>query len=373
MPEPTEHQLKAASRVIHKWMRKGNMSRALRDVLPVSKLGPQERQGAADMVHAVVRYWRWYTYVLERLGRQQTPEEYLALAMGKTAFDGPALEAQLDAFQKLAIRQSFSDEAAEALNHGFIELADYLNQEPQKALCTNLIKGDRDSVLAMLKTENINGTPGLLDLTVIADDNARYSKAVQEGYAHVQDESSQLVSRIASSLGKDILDYCAGSGGKTLAIASITKGSAKLTAHDKDAKKLEVLRDRAKKHGANVEIMSSDPTREFDVVLVDAPCSGLGASRRNPEAKFMTEPERFPMIQAGILQGVSGMVKRGGFLIYSVCTFLPNETENLMREFMKLGTFAMEDPKPFGLPESGLTHTVLPGGDVLYVAVLKKN
>ena len=373
----TQRQRKALVRALHKWLGKGNMSRALRDVLPPSGLGPDERQEVAALVHGVVRYWRWYAYVLERSAVPPTAESYMGLVAGDIDVDEEALEAALPPEKRTAIRHSFSDGMAAVIDARFPDLAEYLDREPLKELCVNLNKVDRDGLIAGLVGEGFEARPGALATSVISEDNARYSKAVKEGLAHVQDGSSQFVAGRAASLGSNILDYCAGSGGKSLAMASITKGQARLSAYDKDAKKLDALRERAGKHGLCINVLDAAPTSPsaspFDVVLVDAPCSGVGAARRNPETKYITDLGRYPPVQSEILSQAAGNVRPGGYLVYSVCTFLPQETEDVIARFVAAGGFSLMPPKDAGLPESGLTHMVVPGGDVLYVAVLRKD
>ncbi len=358
-------------KVVSRWLRKGKMSRQLRNTLPYSGLGHDERAEIAYLGREIVRWRRWYDRVLEHTGMARTADSYIALAGKELVVDREEVEAGIPEDEKLAVRYSFSDFAAKTIKEIDRELASYLNREPEKYLCVNLNKASRSQIIKNLLEEGFTARKGELNTCVVTDDNARYSKVIKNGLAHVQDQASQFVAQVAADLGDNIMDYCAGSGGKTLAIASIRKNKGILAAHDKNEKKLRALTERAEKHEAEVEILDR-PKEEYDMVLADAPCSGLGAARRNPEAKYVVDADDFPVVQLDILKKAGRHVAAGGHLVYSVCTFTSQETKGVVDKFLNDGKFKPVEASHFGLSHTRLTYPEVKGGDIFYLAVLKK-
>jgi len=159
-------------------------------------------------------------------------------------------------------------------------------------------------------------------------------EAYRHGWFEVQDEASQLVAEIvAAKPGETVLDFCAGAGGKTLALAAAMRGEGRLAAWDPDQERLRRLEERARRAGAAVEI---DGDLEADAVLVDAPCSELGTLRRGPDLRFRLREEdapRFPSLQREILESALSRVKRGGRLVYATCTIRHEENEDVALAF----------------------------------------
>ncbi len=356
-------EIEVAERVIKKWLRKGNITRCMRDILPNSGLNFEERERVAKIVHDVVRWRRWYEFVLSKYGMEINAENLVKISIGEIEVD-ESLERELEGVEKIAIRHSFSDFLASFLaSHK--DYVEQINREPETSLCVNLRKAEREEVINMLWNEGIEAKPGVLPTSIIAEQRARYSEAVKNGYAHVQDESSQLVAMLSVMKGDKILDYCAGNGGKTLAMASLGK-SREIHAYDIDERRLEKMKERAVRHGVSIKIGIEG---DYDVVLVDAPCTGVGAARRNPEAKYVDGTGNFPSIQAEILREASEHVRQGGYLIYSICSFLPQEREAVRN----LPHFVEEkiDMKWLRRVENGYI-TWLPEGDILFVSIMKK-
>jgi 16S rRNA (cytosine967-C5)-methyltransferase len=240
----------------------------------------------------------------------------------------------------------------------------------------NFNRAAHREVMDSLISEGLPANASALETAVVTSSSGKYSSIVKTGMAHVQDEASQLVSHIAAGLGQSILDFCAGNGGKTLALASITRNSKSLHAMDASPERMAVLEARCREYGAKVDIMTP-VHKTFDVVLVDAPCSGAGAGRRNPEAKYVAGPIGFPEVQFKILREASKRVAGNGFIIYSVCTFTPEETGDTVEKFLKAGGFRAVhfDELPFRelLEEAAFgAFTNVPGGDIFYVSVMKK-
>ncbi|VWX55087.1 RsmB/NOP family class I SAM-dependent RNA methyltransferase [Novosphingobium sp. 9U] len=173
--------------------------------------------------------------------------------------------------------------------------------------------------------------------------------AWREGMIEVQDTGSQLACEAASARpGESVIDLCAGGGGKTLALAAAMEGLGRLLATDTDRTRLSRLPPRAERAGANlIEIRLLDPNREAqqladwqgqaDAVLVDAPCSGTGTWRRNPEARWRLTPsqlERYVAVQARLLDVAATLVRPGGRLIYVTCSLLDAEGAGQAQAFL---------------------------------------
>lgn len=169
-----------------------------------------------------------------------------------------------------------------------------------------------------------------------------------DGLVEIQDEGSQLIALAAQAVGgMTVLDLCAGAGGKTLALAD-DMGGERLIASDTNRARLDRLAPRAARSGfGGIETRLLDPGREMavlgdlrdgcDVVLVDAPCSGTGTWRRNPEARWRLTPDRLVRLmetQARLLDLAAGLVRPGGALVYAVCSLLDEEGAGQLRAFL---------------------------------------
>lgn len=177
----------------------------------------------------------------------------------------------------------------------------------------------------------------------VVEGRALATRAFTEGRFVVQDEASQLIGELAASLpGRTLLDLCASPGGKTLAI-SASKGF--VIASDVRAPRVRLLRktlDRCRVTNARVVHIAAEgplPFRNetFDLVLIDAPCSGLGTVRRDPDIKWRRVPDdlaRFATAQRELIERAAGLVKRGGALIYSTCSSEPEENEEVVAAFL---------------------------------------
>lgn len=174
----------------------------------------------------------------------------------------------------------------------------------------------------------------------------------------LQDEAAQLVSYLVSPQGGDsILDVCAGSGGKASHLAALMKNKGRIVALDRDTEKIAHLNKDTLRMGISIiETQQADLSRplsmefleNFDHVLVDAPCSGTGTLGRNPEIKWRlraSDMNTFSKTQLSILSNAAGAVKKNGRLIYSTCSVLPDENDEVIRQFlMNNSQFSVEAP-----------------------------
>ena len=172
-------------------------------------------------------------------------------------------------------------------------------------------------------------------------------EAFTRGAFEVQDEGSQLLALLLDAKrGEMVVDFCAGAGGKTLAIGAAMRSTGRLYAFDTSAHRLDALKPRLKRSGlSNVHPAAIAHERDdrvkrlagkIDRVLVDAPCSGLGTLRRNPDLKWrqnLKSVEEMMLKQAAILQSAARLLKPGGRLVYATCSVLPQENEAIAEAF----------------------------------------
>ena len=218
-------------------------------------------------------------------------------------------------------------------------------------LRVNLVKSNRDEVMARFETEKAGA-----ELTPYSPTGIRMPQRMSisrhpffmDGKIEVQDEGSQLLALlVAPRRGEMIADFCAGAGGKSLALGALMRNSGRLYAFDVSEKRLHNLGQRLKRSGLSnlhSQVISSeqDPklkrlNGKFNRVLVDAPCSGLGTLRRNPDLKWKQTPkdvEELTAKQASILARAAKLVKAGGRLIYATCSLLAEENEQLAEAFL---------------------------------------
>jgi 16S rRNA (cytosine967-C5)-methyltransferase len=224
------------------------------------------------------------------------------------------------------------------------------NQPAKVILRTNTLKGTKESLRNTLmdlniETEYLKDQPEALVLKERA--NVFLTDAFKQGLFEVQDANSQLVAGFLDvKPGMRVVDTCAGAGGKTLHIASLMENKGQLIAMDLYESKLKQLKLRAKRNGAfNIEYRIIDTTKvikklheKADRVLIDAPCSGLGVLKRNPDAKWKLQPEfidNIRKVQAEVLESYSKIVKPGGKLVYATCSVLPSENQEQVEKFLK--------------------------------------
>ncbi len=219
-------------------------------------------------------------------------------------------------------------------------------------LRTNLLKAkDRDEALAALKAEGIEAEPTRLSplgLRLPSRKPIEHWTAFRQGQVEVQDEGSQIVALLVDAKpGMKVVDYCAGAGGKTLALAAAMNNQGRLVACDTSEGRLERSRVRLKRAGVhNVETHLLAPGDKwakrqaggFDRVLVDAPCSGSGTWRRNPDARWRYAPDDIEALvaeQKQILDRAARLVKTGGRLVYATCALLKEENEDQVAAFLE--------------------------------------
>lgn len=256
------------------------------------------------------------------------------------------------------------------------------NEPAQVILRVNTLKTTKQKLRALLmdldiETDYLKDQPDALVLKERA--NVFMTEAFKEGLFEVQDASSQLVAPFLEvEPGMRVVDACAGAGGKTLHLANIMQNKGQLIAMDLYESKLKQLKIRAKRNGVfNIEPRVIDSTKvikklheKADRVLIDAPCSGLGVLKRNPDAKWKLQPEfieNIKKVQAEVLENYSKMVKPGGKLVYATCSVLPSENQDQVNHFL-----TTETGKNFTFVKEQKILASETGFDGFYMALLER-
>jgi 16S rRNA (cytosine967-C5)-methyltransferase len=246
-----------------------------------------------------------------------------------------------------------------------------LRQRAPVFLRVNLAMADREAAIAALAGEGITAVPHTLAASALeVTGNARKvqaSTAYWDGLVELQDASSQaVVEALPLADGMRVLDHCAGGGGKTLAMAARAK--LRLYAHDIAPRRMADLPERARRAGIAVSLTERpEEAAPFDLVLVDAPCSGSGSWRRDPEGKWALTPARLEALQSeqsAILDRAAAMVGEGGALAYATCSLLLAENAEQIGGFLGRHAGWKQDVDRLLSP--------LDGGDGFYLCVLRR-
>lgn len=309
-----------------------------------------------------------------------------------------------DPVERMGVNYSFPDWMVERCIREYGEeeaerILASLNEPAPITLRVNTLKASVEECRkALLKEEVETEVTKLspLGLQLPKRANIFQMQAFRDGFFEVQDEGSQLLPQIVDPKPTaKLLDACAGAGGKTLAFAALMKNRGEIVATDVNNFRLEELRKRARRAGVfnvrsreigDVADLVQDHAGTFDVVFLDAPCSGLGTIRRNPGMKWMVTEETVTELsekQRHIMEGAAPLVKKGGRLVYATCTLLRKENEEVVEEFLGLHPdFKVLGPESYlakcNLPHlaSGPYVKLLPhrdGTDGFFCAILQRN
>lgn len=363
-----------------------------------SRWGSRDRKFIAETIYDMVRWKRLYNEIAGTKGHYTRDNLWknfavwavlkgISLPDWKYFTDTPArrIKGKFDELQKIRkFRESIPDWMDEmgssALGSKWdIEIKE-LNQQARVILRVNTLKTTRQELQKILRDEEIDTEviPKYPDALVLVErKNVFLTQAFKKGLFEVQDASSQLVAPFLDVRpGQKVVDTCAGAGGKTLHLASLMENKGQIIAMDIHAHKLAELKKRAKRDGAhNIETRTIEGTKAIkklkgkaDRVLIDAPCSGLGVLKRNPDSKWKLNPEfieRIKKTQGEILDQYSSMVKNGGKLVYATCSILPSENELQVKAFLK-------NHAEFTLIREKKISPAASGFDGFYMALMEK-
>jgi 16S rRNA (cytosine967-C5)-methyltransferase len=377
----------------------GNAEEVLREILRFSapadvtlsryfkdhpRLGGRERGAVAEAVYAVLRNKSFFT---DFAGAGKGPMRRLTLlgmaeAVGAQSLGGLTDEeteflervGQIDRNLLSPLMRSnlpqwlFDKFVAQFGEQETLELAAVLNTPAPLDLRVNSIKANRDEVVAKLAEAPIIAEPmpyAPLGLRVQKKPALQNLPLFKEGAIEVQDEGSQVLAQLVGARrGEMVVDFCAGAGGKTLALGAIMRNTGRLYAFDVSEKRLTKLKPRLARSGlSNVHPVVIAHERDakvkrlagkIDRVLVDAPCSGLGTLRRNPDVKWRQQPDSIAEMQEkqmAILDGAARLVKSGGRLVYATCSLLNEENDVVVEQFLATHDDFMLVPMSVALAE----------------------
>jgi len=357
------------------------------------RLYAQERRAVAEAVYGMLRAEGRLDFLLERglgrgvletLGRPARQALYYeawrvlerrvpparALAEGglsaallpgllACAQPGPFLaELAGDPVRRLAVEESLPAWmarlfVAELGDEGAFALARSMNERAPLTLRVNRLKTERDGLLRALRDEGVEAVSTRWSpdgVTVRSRQNLFQLRAFRDGLFEIQDEGSQLLAQLLDPHpGWTVVDACAGAGGKTLALAASMRNRGRLVALDTEPQRLEKLAPRARRAGvhnweAHVVAPEGVPPElerrlagTADAVLIDAPCSGLGVLRRNPDARFRLDEgsvARFACIQRDLLARYAALARPGGRIVYATCSVAREEDEDVVEAIL---------------------------------------
>ncbi len=328
-------------------------------------LGPRERTTLAETVYTVLRKKNLFDHFAPSGSGPRERRLAILGFHGAGDFLRSALSAQeinwLNQCQEIKV-----DDLLERHRHNLPEwlvlplkdqlgaefwpLVEALNQGAGLDLRVNTLKAKRAEVqkaLAEAGIQAVNTPYSPWGLRIAGKPALNKHPAFVQGDYEVQDEGSQLLALLLDAKrGEMVVDFCAGAGGKTLAIGATMRNTGRLYAFDTSAHRLDAFKARLKRSGlSNVHPAAIAHERDerikrlagkIDRVLVDAPCSGLGTLRRNPDLKWRQNPQsvqELTVLQTAILQGAARLVKAGGRLVYATCSVLPQENEAIAAAF----------------------------------------
>jgi len=332
------------------------------------RLGSRERGAVAEGIYAVLRNKSFFTDFAEA-GSSPTMRRLtimgLAEAMGVDSLGGLTEDEtaflnrinEIDrSLMPVQMRSNlpkwlFEKFVAQYGQEETLKLADALNQPAPLDLRVNSIKTTREEAMTRLLEAPVAAIPtpfAPLGLRVLKKPALQNLPIFKEGGIEVQDEGSQILSQIVGAKrGEMVVDFCAGAGGKTLALGALMRNTGRLYAFDVSEKRLAKLKPRMARSGlSNVHPVQIAHERDakvkrlagkIDRVLVDAPCSGMGTLRRNPDVKWRQKEDAILEMQEkqiGILDGAARLLKGGGRLVYATCSLLEEENQRVAEQFL---------------------------------------
>ena len=315
-----------------------------------------DRGVVAGAVQALVKYDRLLGFACGSGGAESRLDALFALTGGETDLDSRLARIER-ATERLGVTYSLPDWLVDLvrseLGEASLEPAlARMNELAPRVARVNAIQSTRDACLRALVAEGVTAHPTARARCGVVLEGRRSpfrTKVFANGEMEMQDEASQLVAELVAPPPRSrVIDACAGAGGKTLALAALLEGKGRVLALDSSEGKLEELRRRARRAGAsNVRAIVVDLLEPGDAlagfegaasrVLVDAPCTGLGAVRRNPETRWRLQPDdvaRLVIAQADLVRAAARLVAPEGRLVYATCSFLPAEGERAVEGFL---------------------------------------
>lgn len=332
-------------------------------------LGPRERTLIAEGIYYTMRHLSMITWRMSPVRPDKAPRltglVALALQHGLDAIHDQILGKEKETLKNMLVPKS-SDAPKEIqaevpkwlYDLAVVQYTDHkalfeaMQEGAPLDLRVNSLKSTPDEVILELQEHGVKAEKGIYSpdcVRLFTKPALTQWPIYKEGKVDVQDEGSQLIARLMQpKRGEMICDFCAGAGGKTLALGALMKSSGRIYAFDVNEKRLNGLAPRMRRAGLSniypVVIRDEHDKHikrlygKMDRVLVDAPCSGTGTYRRNPDLKWRfgeEELNRINDIQKSVLRSAAKMLKPGGRLVYSTCSILKRENQDVIEEFLK--------------------------------------
>lgn len=384
-------------------------------------LGSHDRRELAESVYGVLRHRRLLQTLVALVGEQKSSSPSWLLAAYQIHFENrtpqsvsEASPLAIEQTQKITevspaelgrdhigVRLSFPEWLVAALQAQMgaesAALLEALNQAPPLTLRANTLKTTREDCMRELQQRGYECAPTMLSpmgIQLAKRANLFSLDLFRDGWFEVQDEGSQLISLLLDPKPNwRVADVCAGGGGKTLHLASLMKNRGEIFAFDVIAPRLENLKKRARRSGIHnvrtqllqANVLPQNLLGQFDAVLIDAPCTGSGVLRRNPDAKWKITAEMVQELatkQREIIAHYAPLLKTGGRMVYATCSLMAEENEEVVEAFLKQNTFFVKSDAAAILQRYNLAKLaegnfmrLLPhrnGCDGFFAAVLEK-
>lgn len=338
-------------------------------------LGSHDRRELAESVYGILRHLRLLQALIAKVKSDTASHPAWLFAAYKLHLEKASLEAvqayslplsltEITALStlgftdlgldNLGLRTSFPDWLVTALQRQLGQnetekLLEALNQPPPLTIRVNALKAMREACLAALRQRGYDCTPAKLSpdgIHLAKRTNLFGLDLFREGWFELQDEGSQIISLLLDPKPNwRVADVCAGGGGKTLHLAALMRNRGEIFAFDVVPQRLENLRKRTRRcgiHNVRVQLLQPDEVPanllgQMDAILIDAPCSGTGVLRRNPDAKWKITPEmvrEMAVKQKQIINQYAQLLKPGGRLVYATCSLLAEENEEVVQAFL---------------------------------------
>lgn len=358
--------------------------------------GSRDRRFIAESIYDIVRWWRWYL-VIGEIEEQDTeryikvvgvylqnkevefPEWFTPEIPDEKTIENNKAKYGTDLRYVASIPDWLNELGQEELGANWEKEINALNQTADVVLRVNTLKIEKQKLILLLKKEGVEveEIPDFPDALVLKKRrDLSQLKTFRNGFFELQDASSQLVAPYTQAKGgMTVIDACAGAGGKSLHLAAQMENKGKLYSIDIEEGKLIELDKRIKRAGCRIitplliqDQEMSDLNDRADVLLIDAPCSGLGVMRRKADTKWklsLKKIEEYKKMQRQILDDYHPMLKSGGALVYVTCSILPSENEKQVEQFLAKneGKYTLEEERKV-MPSEGF--------DGFYMARLRK-
>ncbi|MDB5228444.1 MAG: methyltransferase [Bacteroidota bacterium] len=364
------------------------------------QFGSKDRSFIAETIYDIVRWKRNYEIIIKGL---QIPDAnwqaFIFVSLLRRQYDllNPEIfEIDIDTLNdndqldlplndsRISFPEWLDQRCYNELDEAWNEIASSLNIPARIFIRANTLKTTAEKLLTLIKKEGIDAVIPFSSMNperaiktcieILSKNNLRNSGLYKSGLLEFQDLGSQAIGQFCEvKTGQTVLDLCAGAGGKTLQLSALLNNTGKIYATDKNQARLENLEKRTQQAGCgNIKVINYDEVKtlkDIDVLLIDAPCSGLGTIKRHPDTKWKLKNEdieQYIGIQSSLLQENKSIIRTSGKIIYATCSILPSEGEDQIKNFLRKNS-------EYILKKELRIHPHLHGCDGFYMAeILRK-